>query len=104
MKTKGFTLLELVIVIGILAVLGTVSVLVLNPAQLFAQARDTTRIQDLDTMKSALSLYLASVSSPDLDSGVNDRCDTGGGTVSCFSTAAGCTNRHGGAEVVSTTR
>ena len=97
MKTKGFTLLELVIVIGILAVLGTVSVLVLNPAQLFAQARDTTRIQDLDTMKSALSLYLSSVSSPDLDFTGALSC-----TTMCFSAAAigaaadGCT----GADVV----
>ena len=64
--SKGFTLLELIIVIGILAILGTVSVLVLNPAQLFAQARDTTRIQDLQTMNSALGLYVSSVSSPSL--------------------------------------
>ena len=33
---KGFTLIELVIVIGILAILATVVVLVLNPAQLLA--------------------------------------------------------------------
>ena len=65
--SKGFTLLELIIVIGILAILGTVSVLVLNPAQLFAQARDTTRIQDLQTLNSALGLYVSSVSSPDLN-------------------------------------
>lgn len=58
--SKGFTLLELIIVIGILAILGTVSVLVLNPAQLFAQARDTTRIQDLATLNSALGLYISS--------------------------------------------
>ena len=64
MQQKGFTLLELIIVIGILAVLATVSVLVLNPAQLFAQDRDTTRISDLGTLRSAIGLYLSSVSSP----------------------------------------
>ena len=76
-QQKGFTLLELVIVIGILAVLGAVSVLVLNPAQLFAQARDTTRIEDLSVMRNAIALYVSTVSSPDMDGGVSscsDKC------------------------------
>ena len=63
---KGFTLIELLIVIGILAVLATITVLVLNPAQLFAQARDSQRISDLGSIRSAVSLYLTTVSSPDL--------------------------------------
>lgn len=96
MKTKGFTLLELVIVIGILAVLGVVAVLVLNPAQLFAQARDTTRIEDLGVLRNALSLYTSTVSSPDLD---------GPGAVSCAASCAvavagtgvNCGGRHVGA-------
>jgi prepilin-type N-terminal cleavage/methylation domain-containing protein len=69
---KGFTLIELLIVIGILAVLATITILVLNPAQLFAQARDAQRITDLGTVRSAISFYLSSVSSPDLGD------DTGG--------------------------
>lgn len=77
---KGFTLLELIIVIGIVAILGTVSVLVLNPAQLFAQARDTSRISDLSTLNNALSLYLTDVASPDLDNG-NLTCGTNFGTT-----------------------
>jgi len=55
---KGFTLIELLVVIGILAVLATVVVLVLNPAQLFAQARDTQRLSDLSSTVSAINLYL----------------------------------------------
>lgn len=66
-STKGFTLIELIIVIGIIAVLGTVSVLALNPAQLFAQARDTTRISDLGTLQNALNLYVSDAATPDLD-------------------------------------
>ncbi|MEZ4156963.1 MAG: type II secretion system protein [Candidatus Paceibacterota bacterium] len=66
-QRKGFTLIELLIVIGILAVLATITILVLNPAQLFAQGRDSQRIADLGTVRSAISLYLATVSSPDLD-------------------------------------
>ncbi len=54
LKGAGFTLIELLIVIGILAILATVVVLVLNPAQLFAQARDSRRVSDLQTLNSAL--------------------------------------------------
>lgn len=64
---KGFTLIELLIVIGILAILATATILVLNPAQLFAQARDSQRISDLAALKSALSFYLATSPSIDLD-------------------------------------
>jgi len=56
---KGFTLIELLVVIAILAVLATAVVLVINPAELLAQGRDSTRISDLSTLKTAISLYLA---------------------------------------------
>jgi len=61
---KGFTLIELVIVIGILAILAAAVVLVLNPAQLLAQARDSQRLSDLGSVKSAIALYLATADSP----------------------------------------
>lgn len=64
---RGFTLIELLIVIGILAVLATITVLVLNPAELFRQARDSQRISDLGSLKGAISLYLTTVSSPNLE-------------------------------------
>src|SRR3989344_2422613 len=98
MNQKGFTLLELIIVIGILAVLGAVSVLVLNPAQLFAQARDTTRIEDLGVLRNAIALYVSTVSSPDMDTAQD--C-----SVSCFvhstsaAPAALCGGRHAGGNV-----
>lgn len=56
---KGFTLIELIIVVGILAILASVVVLVLNPAQILAQARDSQRMSDLSSVKSAIGLYLA---------------------------------------------
>lgn len=54
---KGFTLIELLVVIAIIAILAVVVVLTLNPAQLLAQARDSNRISDFATLKSALALY-----------------------------------------------
>ncbi len=60
---KGFTLIELVIVIAILAVLASIVVLVLNPAQLMAQARDSQRISDLSSVKIAVALYISTTTS-----------------------------------------
>jgi len=71
---KGFTLIELLIVIGILAILATVTLLVLNPAQMFAQARDSQRISDLNTIKSAIALYASTVSLPALDGAAGTLC------------------------------
>ncbi|MDE2001470.1 MAG: prepilin-type N-terminal cleavage/methylation domain-containing protein [Patescibacteria group bacterium] len=86
--SKGFTLLELIIVIGILAILGAVSVLVLNPAQLFAQARDTSRISDLASLNSALGLYLSTATTPDLNGSYADsECASGvGGKYYAYAT------------------
>ena len=61
---RGFTLIELLVVIAILSVLATAVILVLNPAELIKQARDSTRISDLAAINSALALYLSDVASP----------------------------------------
>src|SRR3989338_2279300 len=58
---KGFTLIELLVVIAILAVLATATVLVLNPAELLKQGRDSTRISDLAALNSAIALWTADV-------------------------------------------
>ncbi len=73
---KGFTLIELLIVIGILAILATAVILILNPAELFRQARDSQRISDMATMKSALAFYLSTVgvSSIGSDLGLSNKC------------------------------
>jgi len=85
---KGFTLIELVIVIGILAILAAAVVLVLNPAELLAQARDSQRLSDLGSIKSAIALYLATATSTDVTYNVTGdaaRCMVG--TTSPFTMA-----------------
>ena len=67
MKTrKGFTLLELLIVIGILAILSTTIVLVINPAELLRKARDSQRISDLSALKTAIAYYVTDVANPNI--------------------------------------
>jgi len=80
---KGFTLVELLIVIAILAILSVAVVLVLNPAELIKQSRDSTRISDMAAINSAIALYLTDVASPGLG---------GASNASCASAKYNCTN------------
>lgn len=58
-QKKGFTLIELIIVIALIALLATTVILVINPVKLFQEARDSQRIADLGQMNSAMSIFLA---------------------------------------------
>lgn len=69
-QSKGFTLLELLIVIAVLAILSAALVLVLNPAESMKKSRDTQRMNDLAALKTAIGLYITSVGSPDLDAAI----------------------------------
>lgn len=54
---KGFTLIELVIVIGIIGILVAVVITVLNPAHFLAKGRDARRQSDLKMVQAALEAY-----------------------------------------------
>jgi len=56
-KIQGFTLLELLVVIGILAILAVTVVLVLNPSELLKQGRDSARLSDLSAINSSLGYF-----------------------------------------------
>lgn len=56
---KGFTLIEILVVIGIIAVLATIVVVAINPARQFAQARNTQRISNVETILNAIGQNLA---------------------------------------------
>jgi prepilin-type N-terminal cleavage/methylation domain-containing protein len=71
-KKKGFTLIELLIVIAIIAILSVVVVLTLNPAEMLRRSRDSNRASDLSIIKTAISLYLADVSSTSM--GTSNLC------------------------------
>lgn len=87
---KGFTLLELLIVIAILAILTTVVAITLNPAQLLAQARDSQRLADLSSLNAALGLYVASASTTLAFGSTGPNCTAAG--TSPFSSGSCTTN------------
>ena len=88
---KGFTLIELLVVIAIVAVLAVTVILTLNPAQLLKQARDSNRTNDLSTLKSAISLYLADVSNPSIGVGTNCYAHTSSSMAACTARFSGGT-------------
>jgi prepilin-type N-terminal cleavage/methylation domain-containing protein len=86
---RGFTLLELLIVIAIIAILSVILVLVLNPAETLKKSRDAQRISDLSTVKTALGLYLTATTTPYLSgAATNGRC-VDGATKALFISTTG---------------
>ncbi len=79
-KPAGFTLIELLVVIAILAILATVTVLVLNPNALFGRVRDDRRRSDMSAMRAALNLYVTTNGSfPSTGGGWWGTCPSYGG-------------------------
>lgn len=53
-KQKGFTLIEMLVVIGIIGILAAIVLVAVNPGRQFSQARDTQRRSDLYAITNAV--------------------------------------------------
>ncbi|MFH1781124.1 MAG: prepilin-type N-terminal cleavage/methylation domain-containing protein [Patescibacteria group bacterium] len=72
---KGFTLVELLIVIAIIAILAAVVFVALDPAQRFADSRDSTRSSEVNSILNAVLKYQVD-NDGTLPAGINDVANT----------------------------
>lgn len=55
--SKGFTLIEILIVVALIAILAAVTIVALNPGKSFADTRNATRSSDVRTILNAMTQY-----------------------------------------------
>ncbi len=71
---KGFTLIEILVVMGIIAILAAIVLIAINPARQFAQARNTQRTSNVNAILNAIGQYVAD-NQGNLPSDVNGSVD-----------------------------
>lgn len=76
MSSKGFTLIELAIVIALLAVVATVTTDTINPLELVRRARDSRRVEDMKALEKTINFIL----SESTESAEKVLCEGGGNT------------------------
>lgn len=74
---QGFTLLELLLTVGIVVALSAVVLLIINPIEIIRRGRDTTRIQDMNSLATAIN------------TAIQDSTTASSGVL-CFSTSVPC--------------
>lgn len=56
-KKNGFTLVELIVVLGIMGILATMALLTINPIAQFQKANDAKRKAEINEIRAALEFY-----------------------------------------------
>jgi type IV pilus assembly protein PilA len=58
-QNRGFTLIEILVVIGLIAILAAIVLIAINPGRQFAQARNTQRTSNAETLLNGIGQYTA---------------------------------------------
>ncbi|OGK15581.1 hypothetical protein A3H80_03695 [Candidatus Roizmanbacteria bacterium RIFCSPLOWO2_02_FULL_37_19] len=80
---KGFTLVEILIVVALIAILAVIALITINPAEAQKRSRDAQRLKELGTLQGIVEQYIGdNISSltamSAFSTGGNNQCGTGG--------------------------
>lgn len=96
-RIRGFTLVELLIVVAIIAIVAVIIFVLLKPLSRFQQARNTKRTQDITAVAEAVRMYQIN-NSGQIPAGITQNwqmlgTDTSGCKVACASIGSGGTTQ-----------
>jgi len=82
---KGFTLVEILIVVALIAILAVIALVTINPAEAQKKSRDARRIKELGTLQGVIEQYMSdnpdfggvTATSNDAGATVKNSCNTG---------------------------
>jgi len=87
-KAAGFTLIEILVVVALIAILAAVTIIAINPAKNFADTRNSTRSADVTAILNAVTQYTSEQGNALSDFGTIATCPT----TSAVGTGAGNIN------------
>lgn len=96
-KKSGFTLIEMLLVVAIIAILAIIVFVALDPLQRFKDTRSARRSADVDTILTALHLYINDNNGTlptGVSRGMSER-QLGTASTGCDTTAGGCNVANG---------
>lgn len=95
-REQGFTLIEILVVVALIAILAAVTIVAMNPAKNFADTRNATRSSDVNAILNAVTQYTSeeghtigdfAVNDPDPGATISTDCAT---SKTCIGTADTC--------------
>lgn len=80
-KKKGFTLVEILVVVALVAILAAITIIALNPGKNFADTRNAQRSADVAEILSAVTQYTSEQGNALDDFGVITLCTAGSNAI-----------------------
>lgn len=87
-KYPGFSLIEILIVVGLILILAAVTIVAINPAKHFRDTRNSQRSADISELLNAVTQFTAEEGRTLADLGITNACEDGWGGAVVIGTGA----------------